>query len=180
MKKLLTTLVIFFICAQLFAQQAQVMFYGYVEQGQLESTAASNKKKKKTAPKLAQVKMYVYAGSEIISTSDVRETGFFATVLPSGKNYHIVFEKEGYFCKSFELDCTEVTRPNDDTAIKCLVDVSLFEKVDDADLLNLCNVPFAKAKFDAEKKEMEWDMDYTEKIKTQFELLAQPYYTALK
>ncbi|MEZ4800701.1 MAG: hypothetical protein R2809_13185 [Flavobacteriales bacterium] len=88
--------------------------------------------------------------------------------------------KKGYFCKSFELDCTEVTRPNDDTAIKCLVDVSLFEKVDDADLLNLCNVPYAKGKFDEEKKEMIWDMDYTENIKTQFELLAQPYYTALK
>ncbi|MEZ4800702.1 MAG: hypothetical protein R2809_13190 [Flavobacteriales bacterium] len=93
MKKLVTTLVTFFICAQLFAQQAQVMFYGYVEQGQIESTSTSSKKKKKSAPKLAQVKMYVYSGSEIISTADVRETGFFATVLPAGKSYHIVFEK---------------------------------------------------------------------------------------
>lgn len=156
------------------------MFYGYVEEGQIESPSTDTKKRKKSAPKLSEVKMYVYSNEQIITNADVRETGFYAAVLPAGKKYHVVFEKEGYFCKSFELDCTDVRRPSDDMAIKCLVDVSLYKKIDDQDLLNLCKVPYAKAQFNSQTLQMEWDMDYTEKIKSKFELIAQPYYTALK
>lgn len=180
MKKIAFTLLIFCTFLNVWSQTPQVMFYGYVEEGKLdiEETDKKKRSKEKPAAKLTGVNVYVYEGETLLSTQTARETGFYAAILNSGKTYHVVFEKEGYFCKSFELDCTNVTYPTEDAAIKCLTDVSLFKKVDDADLLNLCKVPFAKAKFDNSIHNLVWDMEYTARIKTKFQTLAQPYYTA--
>jgi hypothetical protein len=42
----------------------------------------------------------------------------------------------------------------------------------------LCKIPFAKAFFNPENGQMEWDLKYTEKVKSKFFALAEPYYTA--
>jgi hypothetical protein len=154
------------------------MFYGYVEQGQFEEEDAGKKKKAKVPPKLKEVNVFVYAGDSVIQSNKVRETGFYAALLPKGEVYHVVFEKEGYFCKSFEIDCRDIDYPNDDAAIKCMTDVTLFPIVEDSDLLNLCKVPYAKAQFDKSTGNISWDMAYTDRIKQKFIALAQPYYTA--
>jgi hypothetical protein len=154
------------------------MFYGYVEQGQIEEEDAGKKKKAKAPPKLKEVNVFVYSGDSIIQSNKVRETGFYAALLPKGAVYHVVFEKEGFFCKSFEIDCRDIEYPHDDAAIKCMTDVTLFPKVEDSDLLNLCKVPYAKAQFDISTGNISWDMAYTDRIKQKFIALAQPYYTA--
>jgi len=178
MKKIYLTLLVVCISSLVFAQSPQLMFYGYIEHGQLEEEDAGKKKKAKAPSKLKEVNVFVYAGDSIIQSLKARETGFYAALLPKGNVYHVVFEKEGFFCKSFEIDCRDIEFPSDDAAIKCMTDVSLFPKVEDSDLLNLCKVPYAKAQFDKSTGNISWDMAYTDRIKQKFIALAQPYYTA--
>jgi hypothetical protein len=181
MKKAILVLTV--VCASLssWSQIPQVLFYGYIEEGKFETEDENSSNKKAKAPtKLSDVTIYVYSGDSLISSEKARETGFYASILNSGSVYRIVFEKQGYFCKCFELDCRQLEYPTDETAVKCPTDITLFKKVDDADLLNLCSIPFAKASFDMSHTNLTWDMEYTARIKEKFFDLAQPYYTAMK
>ncbi len=160
------------------AQAPQVLFYGYVEEGVFADPSGDGKKAKKQKPpeKLKNVKIYIYKQEELLNTVTARETGFYALLLDAGMNYRVTFEKDGYFCKSFEIDCTKVQFPDTDAAMKCLTDVSLFKKVENDDLLSLCKIPFAKCAY--KEGEMLWDIQYTERAKEKFYELAQPYYMA--
>jgi hypothetical protein len=179
MKKLLSITLFMMLGLFCFAQAPQVLFYGYVEEGVFENPNSTKRKKKDSVPqKLKGVKIYIYHADSVVSIVEARETGFYAVLLESDKVYRVTFEKEGYFCKSFELNCNEVKYPDDDAAMKCLTDVSLFKKVDDADLLSLCKVPFAKCAYNNSTGDMEWDLEYTARAKTKFYELAQPYYMA--
>ena len=161
-----------------FAQSPQVLFYGYIEEGVFTDPASDEKKAKKqrTPEKLKNVKVYIYKQDELLNTVTARETGFYAILLDAGVNYRVTFEKDGYFCKSFEIDCSKVQFPDTDAAMKCLTDVSLFKKVENDDLLSLCKIPFAKCAY--QEGEMVWDIEYTERAKEKFYELAQPYYMA--
>lgn len=160
------------------AQAPQVLFYGYIETGVFEDPSGDVKKtrKQKAPEKLKNVKIFVYQGEELVNTLAARETGFYALLLNAGVKYMVTFEKDGYFCKSFEIDCKSVEYTETDAAMKCLTDVSLFKKVENDDLLSLCKVPFARCAY--ENGEMVWDIEYTEKAKEKFYELAQPYYMA--
>lgn len=178
MKKITTLLLIFCFSKIAFSQTPQVLFYGYIEQGILEENEEVTKKSKGPA-KLRDTKLFVYSQDSLIQIINSRETGFYAALLNEGQVYKLVFEKEGYFCKCFEIDCRNIEFADTDVAIKCLVDVTLFPKIEDSDLLNLCKIPYAKASFNEETQEIVWDMAYTEKVKSKFLALAQPYYTAM-
>jgi len=182
MKTYLSILVLIFITTLSQAQVAQMLFYGYIEEGVFDDGAIHTRKKGKEveAKKLEETKIFVYVKDSLYRTVDSRKTGFYALLLEAGQKYHVVFEKQGYFCKCFEMDCTDLTYSSDEGAMKCLTDVSLFKKVDDADLLSLCKVPYAKCKFDVASNEMQWDLEYTEKAKNKFYELAEPYYMAQK
>jgi hypothetical protein len=140
MKKLSSIIVLFLITLYASAQVPQVLFYGYIEEGVFENPNESKKKKKeKTPDKLKGVKVFVYEGDSLMHTVQARETGFYALLLDAGHKYRVTFEKEGYFCKCFELDCTDVEYPDTDAAMKCLTDVSLFKKIEDDDpLCKMC------------------------------------------
>jgi hypothetical protein len=179
MKKITSIFVFCLITMYAVAQVPQVLFYGYIEEGIFENPNETKKKKKEKAPeKLKQVKVYVYEGDSLKHTIDARETGFYAILLDAGHKYRVTFEKEGYFCKCFELDCTEVEYPDSDAAMKCLTDVSMFKKVEDDDLLSLCKVPYAKCAYSGDTGEMVWDLEYTARAKEKFYELAEPYYMA--
>lgn len=181
MKKLFTML-IFTGLALVSAAQMEIpscLFYGYIEEGVFED-AQPSRKKPKAPPRLNNVRIFTYVGDQLYGEYSARENGFYALMLPAGEKYRVVFEKEGYFCKCFELDCRKLDFPADDAALKCLTDVSLFKKVEDDDLLNLCKYPFARCTYNSSKKEMVWDMEYTERTKQKFYQLAQPYYLAEK
>lgn len=175
---LISTLCLSFLWSH--AQTPQVLFYGYIEEGVLQDPAGDVKKKKreKAPDKIKDVKIFVYSEGELVTSVNGRETGFYAVLLNAGKRYMVTFEKDGFFCKSFEIDCTALEYPDTDAAMKVLTDVSLFKQVDDASLLSLCKVPFAKCAY--ADGEMKWDIEYTEKAKEKFYDLAQPYYMAGK
>ncbi|MBX7051265.1 MAG: hypothetical protein K1X54_04430 [Flavobacteriales bacterium] len=178
MKKVITFTLFLFIGLCLSAQTPQVLFYGYIEEGVfVDPTGDVKKSKRQKAPeKLKNVKVFVYKGGDLINTVSARETGFYALLLDAGSKYSVTFEKDGYFCKTFEIDCSDVKFHGTDAAMKCLTDVSLFKKVDDDSLLSLCKEPFAKCTY--QDGEMVWDIEYTEKAKEKFYELAQPYYMA--
>lgn len=178
MKKVFTFTLLLLAGLYMSAQTPQVLFYGYIEEGVfVDPTGDTKKSKKQKAPeKLKNVKVFVYKGGDLQNTVSARETGFYALLLEAGSVYSITFEKDGYFCKTFEIDCTKVEFHGSDAAMKCLTDVSLFKKVDDDTLLSLCKEPFAKCTF--KDGEMAWDIQYTEKAKEKFYELAQPYYMA--
>jgi len=182
MKKVLSAL-LFCLLAFICTAQTDVpscLFYGYVEEGQFVDESVSKRKKEKEPQKLSEVKIFIYVGDQLQSEQLARETGFYALLLGAGQKYRVVFEKDGYFCKCFELDCREVNFPSNDAALKCLADVSLFKKVEDDNLLNLCKYPFARCAYNTSDREMVWDMEYTERTKQKFYQLAQPYYLAEK
>ncbi|MCC6601415.1 MAG: hypothetical protein IT223_12190 [Crocinitomicaceae bacterium] len=178
MKKSLFTLLLTCVILLSHAQSnhSQALFYGYVEAGKFEPPSVEKKKREKSPERLSDVKIYTYIAETLISVQNARETGFYALLLNSGQKYRVVFEKDGYFCKCFEMDCSKMELNGTEDALKCLTDVTLFKKVDDANLLNLCKVPFAKCSFDPDKKEMLWDLGYTELTRDKFHELAQPYY----
>ncbi|MEN9640439.1 MAG: hypothetical protein RLZZ262_2308 [Bacteroidota bacterium] len=159
------------------AQSAQVLFYGYVEEGVYENTDETKRKKKeKTPEKLNNVKISIYSADTLMSEVNARETGFYAVLLSSGSQYKVVFEKDGYFCKTFALDCRNVNYSSNDAALKCLTDVSLYKSVQNSDLQTLCMEPYAKCAFS--DGQMQWDMEYTAMAKERFYQMAQPYFMA--
>ncbi len=178
MKKLHLATLFLLIGMYAMAQTPQVLFYGYVEEGIFVDPSGDAKKsrKQKNPEKLRNVTVYVYQGDVLINTVSGRESGFYAVLLESGAKYNVTFEKDGFFCKSFEVDCRNVQFPETDAAMKCLTDVSLFKKVEDEEMLALCHVPFAKCSF--KNGDMVWDVEYTERAKEKFYELAQPYYMA--
>ncbi|MFN8776699.1 MAG: hypothetical protein ACK5XV_08035 [Flavobacteriales bacterium] len=155
------------------------LFYGYVEEGQFDE-ADSKKKKAKLSSKVANARIQIFVGDMLQSEQESRETGFYALMLPAGEKYRVVFEKEGYLSKCFEMDCRKLSVPAADMAYKCLVDVSLFRQVEDTNVTNLCKIPFARCTFDPAEGEMVWDMEYTVRTQEKFYQLAQPYYLAEK
>ena len=177
MKKILTALAIVAVSLTMQAQSAQVLFYGYVEEGVFENTDETKRKKKeKTPQKLNDVKISIYSADTVMSEVNASETGFYAVLLSSGSQYKVVFEKEGYFCKTFALDCREVDYSSTDAALKCLTDVSLFKSVQNNDLQTLCMEPYAKCAYS--DGQMVWDLEYTAMAKERFYQMAQPYFMA--
>jgi hypothetical protein len=177
MKKLFTVMAVVALTMTMSAQTAQVLFYGYIEEGIFESTDDSKKKKKEKVPdKLNQVKISIYTSDTLMNEVEARETGFYAVLLSSGSQYRVVFEKDGYFCKTFALDCREVEYSSSDAALKCLTDVSLFKSVQNNDIHSLCAEPYARCSY--EEGEMVWDLDYTAVAKEKFYEMAQPYFMA--
>jgi hypothetical protein len=177
MKKLITALAIVAISLTMQAQSAQVLFYGYIEEGVFENADETKKKRKEKAPqKLSDVKISIYSADTLMSEVNARETGFYAVLLGSGSQYKVVFEKEGYFCKTFALDCRDVDYSSSDAALKCLTDVSLFKSVQNTDLQTLCMEPYAKCSYG--DGQMVWDMEFTAMAKERFYQMAQPYFMA--
>ncbi|MDZ4823748.1 MAG: hypothetical protein SH856_09835 [Flavobacteriales bacterium] len=182
MKRILSVIALVLTASCLWAQVPQVLFYGYIEEGIFQSDVVKHKKKgnDETPKKLSDARVFVYVGDSLLRTMDARSTGFYALLLDGGEKYRVVFEREGYFCKCFEMDCRNVAYNTEEGAMKCLTDVSLFKKVDNADLLSFCKVPYAKCKYDTETIDMAWDMEYTQRAKEKFYELAEPYYLAQK
>ncbi|HEY8403656.1 MAG TPA: hypothetical protein VIK71_03510 [Flavobacteriales bacterium] len=179
MKKYITLIFLALVSYWGLAQTPQILFYGYVEEGVFENPNSTKKRKKEKAPeKLSGVKIYVYEGDSVTNIVNARETGFYAILLNAGKRYRVTFEKEGFFCKSFEMDCRDAKFPETDAALKCLTDVSMFKKIEDDDLLSLCRIPYAKCSY--QNGEMVWDMEYTARAREKFYELAQPYYMAME
>lgn len=175
MKKIVTLLWLAALTTTLHAQKAQMLFYGIVEEGIVTAHAdeGGKKKKQKTQP-LEQVKVHVYCAGELITTSESKETGFYGVLLKSGSNYEVVFEKDGYFSRKYEVNCRHLERPTDGGAVKCPLDIELFKAVDNAELKRMSEKTFGVCS--VTRTEIQWNRDLILQNKKKFLEIAQPLY----
>ena len=174
MKKIITLLWLAFMTAGLQAQKAQMLFYGIIEEGALSDPSGDDTQKAKRQKPLKDVKVHVYAGGELVSTNASKETGFYGVLLKSGGNYEVVFEKDGYFSKTFELNCKNLEHPADGSALKCPLDIDLFKAVDQAELKEMSKKPYGICSVN--RHEIQWNKEAMRKNKVKFYELAQPLY----
>jgi len=177
MKKLYSTLIVLCTAITMFAQTPQVLFYGYIEEGYFESNMP--KKVKEGEPERLQgVKVKVMIGDQVIHQINCRNTGFYAVLLKEGETYHVVFEKDGYMPRTLELNTAGVEFPDDEATLKCVADITLFKAIDNPEIALFSQTPFAKCTYSKDKKEMVWDMTYTQNNKAKFAQMAEPVYLA--
>jgi hypothetical protein len=178
MKKLFSTVLMALVVTFAFAQKPQVLLYGYLEEGYFESNMP--KKVKEGQPENLQgVKVKVVLDGQEVHNITCRHTGFYAVLLEEGKTYDVLFEKEGYLPRMLELNTAGVEFPNDEATLKCVADISLFKFVDNKEVALFTKEPYAKCAYDKGKKEMVWDMAYTENAKHKFAQMAEPVYLAM-
>jgi hypothetical protein len=174
MKKIITLLCLAILTSGLQAQKAQMLFYGIIEEGVLSDPSGDDSQKAKRQKPLKDVKVHVYAGGELVSTNASKETGFYGVLLKSGGNYEVVFEKDGYFSKTFELNCKNLEHPADGSALKCPLDIDLFKAVDQAELKEMSKKPYGICSVN--RYEIQWNKEAMRKNKVKFFELAQPLY----
>jgi hypothetical protein len=179
MKKILSTLSVLLVAVAMVAQTPQVLFYGYIEEGYFE-TNMPKKVADGEPERLQGVKVKVMVGDEVVHSINCRTTGFYAVLLKEGQLYHVVFEKDGYLPRTFELNTAGLEFPNDEATIKCVADVSLYKKVDNTEVAAFVKAPFARCAYNKGKHEMVWDMEYTRQTKSQFANMAEPLYSVMK
>jgi hypothetical protein len=161
------------------SKPAQCLLYGYVEAISTES-ATLEKDNHQLPNRLSNVTIYLHDEDSLLLSRKGRETGFYALILPGGKKYRVTFEKEGYFCKTFEFDLHQLDATSDGDALKCVADVELFPLVDNKELRDLSTETFARGTFNPSNKQLVWDRDYIMQKRQRFYELAQPYYLAEK
>jgi hypothetical protein len=178
MKKLFYTVLMALVVTFAFAQKPQVMLYGYLEEGYFESNMPK-KVKEGQSEILQSVQVKVILDGQEVHSIMCRHTGFYAVLLEEGKTYDVLFEKEGYLTRKLELNTAGVELPNDEATLKCLADISLFKVVDNKEVALFIKEPYAKCVYDKNKKEMVWDMAYTENVKHKFAQMAEPVHSAM-
>jgi hypothetical protein len=174
MKKIITLLWLAIVTTGLQAQKAQMLFYGVIEEGILTDPTGDEAGKAKKQKPLKDVKVHVYAAGELLSSNVSKESGFYGVLLKSGGNYEVVFEKEGYFSKKYELNCKNLVHPSDGSALKCPLDIDLFKELDNAELKQLCEKPYGVCSVN--RNEIQWNKEAALKSKIKFFELAQPLY----
>ncbi len=176
MKKIITLFWLIAVTTTLQAQKAQMLFYGVVEEGVLTDPNSDDdlsNKKQKNRP-LSHVTVHVYAGGELLSSSESKESGFYGVLLKSGGNYEVVFEKNGYFSKTYSMNCRNLLHPADGSALKCPLDVDLFKAVDNAELKKISERPYGVCS--VSRNDIQWNKETMMKNRVEFFEVAQPIY----
>ena len=174
MKKIITLILMAALTVEVHAQKAQMLFYGVIEEGILiDPSGDQNVKNKKSKP-IKDVNVCVFSGGELITTNQSKETGFYGVLLKSGCTYDVVFEKDGYFKKTYQLNCKKLEHPADGSALKCLIDIDLFKSVDVAELKELSQKPYGICS--VIRNQIQWDTKGMYENKVKFFELAQPAY----
>ena len=174
MKKIITLFIWALLANGVHAQKAQLLFYGVIEEGVLTDPSGDESGKNKKQKPIKDVKVSVFSLGELISTNTSKETGFYGVLLKSGSTYDVVFEKEGYFKKTYQLNCKKLEHPSDGSALKCLIDIDLFKLVDVAELHDLTQKPFGVCSVN--RNQILWDAEMMQQHKVKFYELARPAY----
>ena len=174
MKKIITLILLAALANGVHAQKAQMLFYGVIEEGVLMDPSGEETVKNKKQKSIKDVNVSVFSAGELISSNQSKETGFYGVLLKSGGTYDVVFEKEGYFKKTYQINCKKLEHPSDGSALKCLIDIDLYKSVDVAELNDLCQKPFGICS--VIRNQIQWDTEAMHKNKIKFFELAQPAY----
>lgn len=177
MKTGITLLMLLCSMTLVHAQKAQLLFYGVVEEGMLpETKLADGKGTRKNSKALTQVNVMVYAAGELVSSTSTKENGFYGVLLKSGANYEVVFEKDGYFSKTFVMNCRSIQHPVDGSALKCPMDIDLYKSLDNAELKEMCKKPYGICSVN--QHEMNWNKEAMTEHRKKFYEVAVPLYQA--
>ena len=174
MKKIITLLLLAAIATGLQAQKAQMLFYGVIEEGILTDPTGDDAQKSKRQKPLKDAKVHVYAAGELISSNVSKESGFYGVLLKSGGSYEVVFEKDGYFSRTYTLNCKNMEHPADGNVLKCPLDIDLFKAVDQAELKQMSEKPYGICSVN--RNEIQWNKEAMRKNNVKFYELAQAVY----
>ncbi len=174
MKKIITLLLLAAIATGLQAQKAQMLFYGVIEEGILTDPTGDDAQKSKRQKPLKDAKVHVYAAGELISSNVSKESGFYGVLLKSGGSYEVVFEKDGYFSRTYTLNCKNMEHPADGNVLKCPLDIDLFKAVDQAELKLMSEKPYGICSVN--RNEIHWNQEAMLKNNVKFFELAQTVY----
>ena len=174
MKKIITLLWLAVLTSGLQAQKAQMLFYGVIEEGVLMDPSGDVAVKPGKSRPIKDVKVLVYTAGELVSSNVSKETGFYGVLLKSGGNYDVIFEKDGYFSRKYELNCKNLEHPADGSALKCPLDIDLFKAVEHAELKHLSEKTYGICSVN--RNEIKWNKEAMMKDKVKFYELAQPLY----
>jgi len=156
MKRTLLTFMLLAMVSSIYALTPKILFYGYVEEGNIERMFAKNE----TPPKLNNVQVTVTQGNEEIKVVKNRKTGFYSVILETGISYQVKFEKEGFITKIFEIDGSTIPDGDFEESFKMFTDITLFPRTNAEEEHTLWSSPVAKCSFQYETKRLVWDMRY--------------------
>lgn len=123
---------------------------------------------------MERVRVRVYSDGELISTTESKESGFYGVLLKSGANYEVVFEKDGFFSRKFEMNCRKLERPVDGGALKCPLDIEMYKTVESAELKRMSEKTFGTCS--VIRTDIQWNRDFIVKNKAKFLEIAKPLY----
>ncbi|MFN5619783.1 MAG: hypothetical protein ACK478_00635 [Flavobacteriales bacterium] len=176
MKTVITLCMLLCSMSLVHAQKAQLLFYGVVEEGMIPNPEGASRADKKPNKTIDRVNVMVYAGGELVSTTTTKENGFYGVLLKTGANYDVVFEKDGYFSKTFVMNCKNIQHPADGNALKCPMDVDLYKSLDNAELKEMCRKPYGICSVN--QHEMKWNKEAMTEHRKKFYEVAVPLYKA--
>ena len=155
-RHIVTTLIIslLFIPASLLAQEDQD-FYIY-----------GNVKDHFTRKKIDGVTVKVIQDGKIYDTQTSSSSGKYEFFLPLDHLYKVVYEKDGMVSKNVEIDTRNIPEEDRRGGFSYNTDMSLFEVMEGVDF-SILEQPIGKAKFMAERGNVEFDFGYTNRIQAE-------------
>jgi len=176
MKKIITLCALALSLTIGHAQKAQLLFYGVIEEGMIRPSDTKplpiDKRSKQKA--IEQVNVNVYVAGELVSSTISKESGFYGVLLKTGSSYEVVFEKDGYFSKTFVMNCKNLKHPVDGSALKCPMDIDLYKSVDSKELQAMAKKPYGMCS--VTQNELKWDKETMTANRKKFLEIAQPLY----
>jgi hypothetical protein len=176
MKKIITLCVMSFLMTATHAQKAQLLFYGVIEEAMLRANDCGpvpiDSRSKVKA--IDNVNVNVYVAGELVSTSTSKENGFYGVLLRTGASYEVVFEKDGYFSKTFVMNCKNLKHPIDGSALKCPMDIDLYKEVDNKELQAMTKKPYGMCS--VAQNQLKWDKEAMTVNRKKFLEIARPIY----
>lgn len=122
-----------------------------------------------TGSGIGGVTVSIYRDGSLIESVTTSSNGKYKLKkTPVGGLFTVKFTKPGYVSKYAELD-TRGIAPEDARDLPLEVNCDIFEEVPGVDFSVLDSKPVAKAKYNKDIDNMEWDMSYIEKTKKEVE-----------
>ena len=120
-----------------------------------------------------------------ITVSVLKDGAKFAQVVTSangkyefnldyGHDYKLVFEKPGMVGKNVSINTTSIPEGDRQGGLAMNVEMTLFQELPGIDF-KLLQQPIGKSKYDPETKNLSWDLQYTEQIRSEMERLLKEY-----
>ncbi|MBL7962428.1 MAG: hypothetical protein JNM31_01165 [Flavobacteriales bacterium] len=153
------------------------MLFGWVllAQAQLDQVYIyGNVKDQYTSKKLDGVTVTILKNGAKLNEVKTNASGKYEVNLDYGADYSIVFNRANYISKNISIDTRNVPEEDRTGGHAINMDMSLFEELPGVDF-SLLKQPFGKARYDATKKDLAFDFEYTAQIRNELNRLIKDY-----